>query len=166
MPPNDPATDSPTAFDVDVVEVEPTTVVGIQRHYDGDDSIFQPLWQEFGRRWSEFDQLATEDAGYGVATDVEMEPMAFDYTVGVPTDDAGTAPDDFVTVEIPGGSYARFETTLDEFDADHERLTNEWLPSSGYRRRPGPEFERYGPEFDPEDRTSTYEYYVPVSGAD
>ena len=37
------------------------------------------------------------------------------------------------------------------------------LPASGYQRAAGPEFELYGEAFNPEDSTSEFHAYVPVS---
>ncbi|ELZ87212.1 AraC family transcriptional regulator [Haloferax elongans ATCC BAA-1513] len=142
---------------------EPTTVVGIQTHYEGDDSIFEALWQEFGQRWDEFQSLATGDEAFGVMTDVDLETMEFDYTVGVAVDTPDEVPDELVTVDVPGGSYAVFETTLERFESDHEAVLSEWLPQSGYEHGASPEFELYGPEFESGDPTSAYDYYVPVT---
>lgn len=149
-----------------IVEREPVTVVGLQTRFEGDDSVVRALWEAFGARWDEFDGLATTAASYGVVTDFTPEPMAFDYLVGVPTAGTDDLPDDLsgdlVAVDVPGGTYARFESTLASFEADYEAVTTTWLAGSGYERRVAPEYERYGPEFDPDDPASRYEYYLPV----
>ena len=130
------------------------TVVGLQRHYDGDESIFERLWTEFGDRWDEFEDLAATDEAFGVTTNFQPEPMEFDYVVGVATGGGEEVPDDFTSVEVPGGSYACFETTLESFESDYDEVVEGWLPDSGYGRRPGPEYARYGESFEPEDPAS------------
>jgi len=144
------------------VERESMTVVGLQTHYEGDESVFSELWAEFGERWDEFDGLAATDEAFGVVTDFDEDTTAFDYLAGVATTDVEAVPDDYVVVDVPGGQYSVFETTLGSFEADYDEVREEWLGESGFERRPGPEFERYGPAFDPEEPDSPYEYFLPV----
>lgn len=147
-----------------IVEREPMTVVGLQTTYSGEDAEIQALWTEFGERWEEFEDLAATDEGFGVVTDFQSDPVRFVYTVGVATETADI-PEDFVVVEVPGGTYARFETTIETMQSDYEAVLVRWLPDSAYDRVDGPEYERYTDEFDPEERP-TYEYFFPVRDAD
>lgn len=145
-----------------VVERDPMTVVGFMTHFDGDESVFEALWGKFGERWKEFEEFSDSEEAYGIATNFVPEPMSFDYLVGVPTSDLAAVPEEFEVVEVPGGEYARFETSLSQFEADHEAVLSEWLPDSDYEPRDGPELERYGPEFDPEETDAAYEFFIPV----
>jgi len=144
-------------------EHDPMTVVGLQTHYEGDDSVFSALWEEFGERWDEFEGLAATDEAFGVITDYHPGDETFDYLTGVATGPDADQPADFETVEVRGGTYAVFETTLPSLEADYAAVSGEWLPESDYDRRSAPEFERYGGDYDPEDPDSPYEYFLPVT---
>lgn len=152
--------DTPT-----IVERDATTVAGLQAHYAGDDAEIERRWQEFGERWDEFEAVAASDEAVGVVTNFDEQAMEFDYLVGVPTTETDL-PEEFVVVEIPAGTYAVFETTLETFQEDYDEATREWLPESGYEKRAAPEFERYGPEYDPDEPNPAYEYFLPVVEAE
>lgn len=157
-----PGEGHPSMVTPTIEERAPFTVVGLETHFDGDESIFRSLWEAFGRRWDEFEGLAERDEAFGVVTNVVEEPMAFDYVVGVATTRADDAPDDFAVVEVPGGAYAVFETSLGSFDEDYASVLESWLPDAGHEPRPGPEYERYGPGYEGEDPDSPYQYFLPV----
>lgn len=149
-----------------IVEREPVSVTGLQVHYDGDESIFRPLWDEFGARVDAIEGLAAAEEAFGVVTDYDAETVEFDYLVGLEAAAFDLDDDGFVTVDVPGGTFARFETSLASFQADYGTVTEEWLPRSRYDRRAVPEFEVYGPEFNPEDDDPSYEYFLPVERSD
>ncbi len=139
------------------------TVAGLQTHYAGDQSVLGRVWESLSERWDEFERIGADDETFGVMTNVQPDQRVFDYVAGVATERPGSVPNSFVVVEVPGGTYARFETALASMEADYARVTEEWLPDSPYERRPGPEFERYGDAYDPGNPDSPYDYFVPVT---
>lgn len=145
----------------EVVERDAMTVVGLRVRYEGDESVFQDLWETFGERWGEFEPFAASDDAFGVVTEFDPETETFAYVVGVATTSTADLPADFETVEVPAGTYAVFETALATFQDDYDAVTGEWLPDSPYDRRDAPEFERYGPGFDPTGE-GAYEYFLPI----
>jgi AraC family transcriptional regulator len=46
--------------------------------------------------------------------------------------------------------------------ATFHAIFNTWLPESGHRIAEGPEFEKYGKDFDPQRGTGTVEIWIPV----
>ena len=75
-------------------------------------------------------------------------------------------PGEFTRLRIPEARYAVFS------HRDHiatirrvwATIFNLWLPESGYKIAGGPEFERYGEEFDGVSGTGGFEIWIPVRG--
>jgi len=51
-------------------------------------------------------------------------------------------------------------------DVHHTWTTiwNRWFPDSGKQHADAPDFERYGPEFDPRTGLGGFEIWVPIKG--
>lgn len=145
-----------------IVARDPVTVVGIRARYDGDDSVRRRLRAEFDERWEEFRVFADSEGWYGVVTP-DRRTDQFDYVVGVELGDTRPSPGDYAPVDVPGGRYVVFETTVESFESDYEAVAREWLDESLYERRSGPEFERFERAFDGDAAEGAYDYYVPVT---
>ena len=156
-----PVADVRPAMKPTIVERGPMTVAGVRVRYDGDDSVFEHAWTEFGERWEGVETRTDAGEAFGVVTGVENDRRAFDYVAGVAAADASGVPAGFAAVNVDGGTYAGFETTLASFRADHDEA-HEWLVDAGYERPPGAEFEHYGPEYDPDDPDSRLRYFLPI----
>lgn len=155
-----------------LVERQPMTVIGLRARYEGDPSTISELWDELGRRWEDIQAFAAVDGAYGVMTNMDDDPETFDYIVGVETspelseaeaDGSEEIPADYVWIDVHGGRYVRFETSIATVEDDYEAVVGTWLPQSGLGKRPGPEYERYGPTYDAGSADSAYEYFLPVA---
>lgn len=139
------------------------TVVGLETRFAGDSSVFGDLWDEVVERWDDIEATAATDTAYGVTTSIDAEAGEYEYVLGFEAVDPDAPPDEFTVVDIPGGPYAVYETTLGTFEADLREATTEWLPNSVHEHRGTPEYERYGPEFEGADPDSPFTYWIPIT---
>ncbi|WP_158056906.1 GyrI-like domain-containing protein [Halorussus halophilus] len=138
------------------------TVVGLHYRGTNEDDEISNLWEQTDAHADEFADLARSEEWFGLCFDFDHESGAFSYVAGVETESEAIAPSEMERVDVPGGEYAVFTTTLDTVGETTDEIYREWLPSSGYERADGPEVERYGESFDPEDANSEFEIFVPV----
>jgi AraC family transcriptional regulator len=90
-----------------------------------------------------------------------------DYISGVEVTGFSQVQPELAHLRIPSQRYAVF-THRDHVSSIRRTwftIFNQWLPASGYQTTGGPEFERYGPEFDPRTGTGGFEIWIPVSAA-
>lgn len=138
------------------------TVVGPTARGTSDAIDFMGLWEEFSQREAVLPELAATDEAFGVEYDFDHETNEFTYLAGVAVETPTEVPDAFDRVDVPGGRYAVFETTLESVGETMDAIYGEWLPDAAYERADGPEFECYGPGFDPETNPS-FEVWIPVA---
>ena len=87
-----------------------------------------------------------------------------DYICGVEVSDFSRLPAEFSRLRIPEQRYAVFHHR-DHISAIRRTwftIWNKWLPESGHEAAAGPEFERYGDEFDPATGMGGVEIWVPI----
>jgi AraC family transcriptional regulator len=144
---------------------KPLLIAGIGERYDGESSKAIPaLWQRFaphiGTIPGEIGKVA-----YGVCCNGDDEGN-FDYIAGVEVADFSDLPAGFRTVRVPAQRYAVFSHS--EHVSTIRRTVNtiwsKWLPDSGHQVADAPNFERYGPEFDPRTGEGGLEIWVPIKG--
>lgn len=146
-------------------EVTPTparTVAGLQIRASPGSDVLESVWTDVARRNAEFEAVASGETYYGVSAGFDPQTGEIDYVAGIGVADGADVPDDFTTVELPGGTYAVIETTLPAMADDRQYLEGEWLTESDYERSGSPEFERYSTGFDRDDPEAVVEIYLPV----
>jgi AraC family transcriptional regulator len=87
-----------------------------------------------------------------------------DYICGVEVSDFSRLPSELSRLRIPDQQYAVF-THRDHIATIRRTwftIWNKWLPESGHQTAEGPEFERYGEEFDPRTGTGGFEIWIPI----
>jgi AraC family transcriptional regulator len=87
-----------------------------------------------------------------------------DYLTGVEVKDFSEVPKELSTVCIPVQHYAVF-THRDHVSSINKTWTavfNEWIPASSHELADGPQFERFGEDFDGAKGTGSMEIWVPV----
>jgi len=130
-------------------------------------AVIPELWRRFGERQGEI-RKRIGDRTYGLisCTEEEAREETMRYLAGVEVgDESLPLPDDMVLRVVPEGLYAIFthKGPLSAFDDTLRRVYTEWLPSAGYRRVNGPEFESYDARFKGESPDSEFEYAIPVA---
>lgn len=145
----------------EIVSKDAFTAVGIRIHTSPKSNEISELWQRHGERLGEVPNPA-QDGAYGIMEMTDMAATAMDYMAAVVVTEMGDMPDGMSQWDVPAGTYAVFESTLPALGQKFDTFYQEWLPSSDYQRAAGPEFEQYGPTFDPHDPESKLSVYIPV----
>lgn len=141
-------------------------VVGMQHRGTFDNEELPALWQKFGERMGDVQGVADREYAYGLTTDMDMETSEIEYMAGVAVEPTANVPEGMVSVDVPEQTYATFSCTLATIQQAYEQFYHEWMPTSGYKRAPGPELELYGEDFDPTDETKQQmEICVPIAPA-
>lgn len=140
------------------------TVVGMM--YSGRNARKIPkLWRTFGPRIEEIAHLADPEISYGLTTGYDEKKHRFDYVACVEVRSTDAIPEGMVSWEVPERTYAVFTCTLPTFIKAYRRVKEKWIPENGYEFAGYPEFERYDEHFDPDDKGSVLEFYIPVRQA-
>ncbi len=137
------------------------TIIGMKHHGKIEGDAIPQLWGRFMSRMGEINAVNPAIC-YGVSDNYDETTGVMDYFAAVEVADATQAPKDMERITLPAQRYAVFTCTLPTMHSTYEQIYGTWLPSSGYRRGPGPEFELYDESFNPEDPKSQFRAYVPV----
>ncbi|MDX8482359.1 AraC family transcriptional regulator [Mesorhizobium sp. VK24D] len=143
----------------------PFLIAGLGERYSCETSAGIPMqWQRFGPY---IGNIPGEIAGvaYGVCVNGD-DAGNFDYVAGVEVSDFSELPKEFFRVRVPAQKYAVFSHRehISTIRRTVNTIWNKWLPASGHEIADAPEFERYGPEFDPRSGNGGLEIWVPVKG--
>lgn len=141
------------------------TVVGLFYRGKNDQGQIPSLWGELNARAHTIPHRP--GAAFGVIDNFDMEQGIFDYVAGFEAAPGAenSVPDGMVLKTVPAQRYAVFDTTLAELMPTIGRIYNEWMPTSGFRRTSGAEFEFYGPEFDPSVPGAIMQLFIPIEDA-
>ena len=137
-------------------------VVGAKYRGKNENDEIKQMWQEFYPRMGEIQHVVNPDICFGICADGDEQTHEFDYVAGFEVGSAADIPAGMVSMEVPEATYAIFSTTLPGIGATYNHAYHTWLPKSGYQLIGGPDFEKYGSEFDPRDQASTFEVYIPI----
>lgn len=135
-------------------------VVGLSAQCSFDDIGGIPgLWQDFNRREGEVEGQVP-GTSYGVCCDAD-ETGRFRYVAGL---EAEGRTDGMDAVDIPAGRYAVFhhEGHISDLPKTVYTVWNKSLPDLGVELAKAPDFEVYGPRFDPESGRGGVEIWIPI----
>ena len=129
-------------------------------------SVIPDLWHRFVDRRSEIaGAVAGRDFGLCrmLPAGAGTSPDEFLYLAGAESG-PGKVPDGMIAVDVPPGRYARFLHLgpISQLGETMHAIHEEWLPSSGHRRRDPPDLEVYGTKFKGDAADSELEICVPV----
>jgi predicted transcriptional regulator YdeE/DNA-binding transcriptional MerR regulator len=137
------------------------TLVGLRYFGRNENNEIPALWDRLNPRWHEFNNQA-DCYAYGLCTDMNDEGE-FEYVAGIAVTDASHVPEGMVIRQVPGATYAVFETKLQGIHQVYEYAMNTWLPQSNYERGNSPDFELYDESFDPANPEESKLYvYIPI----
>lgn len=145
------------------VEGKAMLIAGIGARYNCETSKAIPS------QWQQFNAYAGNVSGqvgdiyYGVCCNSDEENN-FDYIAGVEVTDFSDLPDEFSRVRIPAQWYLVF-THRDHISSIRSTMMTIWgkyLPESRHEVADAPNFERYGPEFDPRTGNGGMEIWIPI----
>lgn len=149
--------------DPEIVTLDEFMIAGLAHRGPPDDD-YETLWTDFDDRISEFDGLRKTGEYFGVIYEYDQGGEEFTYVAGVPVEDTDDLSPKLTVVDIPESTYAVFDASATAGPDFLSAITDDWADQSGYEHVGGPIFEHYGAGYDPMDRTSGYELYVPIEG--
>ncbi|MEM7124683.1 MAG: GyrI-like domain-containing protein [Chloroflexota bacterium] len=144
-----------------IVEKQAFTAVGMRIRTNPKSNEISELWTKQGQRLDEVPN-AVPGGTYGIMDIVDMDAGIMDYMAAVGITEVGDMPDGMCQWDIPSATYAVFEATLPTLGNSFDTFYQEWLPNSDYERAAGPEFEHYGPTFNPHEPDSKLSVSIPV----
>jgi AraC family transcriptional regulator len=157
-----PGTSRREEMELKIVKREAFALLGLLHSGKNESNEIPQLWEALGPRFSEIPHVAVHDVAYGVCDNFDEGSGTFDYLAGFEVKRTSDLPVGMVRWQVPGATYAVFTCTLPTLGETHARIHSVWLPESGYKRAPGPEFELYDEGFDPGDPDSRMDIYIPV----
>jgi AraC family transcriptional regulator len=139
---------------------------GVRRHHAMADAA-----RDIPEQWGELVATgaldnAKGDTAYGIVCQTDPDRGTFEYMAAVEVDDLEAWPAD-ARLKLPAARYAVFthpgpgSTLKDTFGY----IWNDWLPTSGFKPAPTPNFERYGPGYDPATNSGDIEVWIAVEPA-
>lgn len=138
------------------------TVVGMKYRGNNQHNEIPQLWATFGPHMHEIKHLVHPEVFYGVEGNYIEATGEFDYIAGREVSNATEVVKGMTVVNIPAQTYAVFPCTLRTIQQTMQMIATSWLPTSGYRRVDGPEFEFYDESFEAGNDNSPMYIYVPV----
>jgi AraC family transcriptional regulator len=138
-------------------------IAGLGERYDSESCAGIPAqWQRFLPHIGNIPGQVGR-AAYGVLCNSD-DAGNTEYISGVEVSDFSRIPSDWSRIRIPEQRYAVF-THRDHISAIRRTwftIFNKWLPESGLQVSGGPEFERYGENFDPQTGMGGFEIWLPI----
>jgi AraC family transcriptional regulator len=138
-------------------------IAGLSERYDSETSVGIPAqWQRFAPYVGHIPGQVGQTT-YGVLCHSDDAGNA-EYICGVEVSDFSEVPAELSRLRVPEQRYAVF-THRDHISTIRRTwftIWNKWLPESGYQAAEGPEFERYGKEFDPRTGAGGLQIWVPI----
>jgi AraC family transcriptional regulator len=134
-------------------------VVGMKYRGKNEVNEVPELWEAFVPRMGEIKNRVDLTVSYGVMDNYDEDSGDFDYIACVEVAPDGELPEGMVRVKVPELTYAVFKAKLPTIKEAFGQIYQEWFPSKGFRRSPGPEFELYNREFEVD---KTIYIYMPI----
>ena len=143
--------------------LKPLLIAGLSERYNSETCAGIPAqWQRFAPYLGHIPGQVGRTA-YGVICNGD-DAGNTEYISGVEVPDFSRIPAELSRLRIPEQRYAVF-TQRDHIATIRRTWFTIWnkaLPESGHHAAGGPEFERYGEEFDPRTGTGGFEIWVPI----
>lgn len=150
------------------VDVPKFFVEGLSKSFDDENKHEIPLlWSQF-MSTIENEGIQLSNVLWGISLPDNTMLASFKYWAAMEFNGKKASSETLQTRAFGGKRYAMFEHKCDGSSL-HEKMQSSlryiwgtWLPSSNFDYDGSPEFELYGPRFNPETMTGIIEIYVPV----
>lgn len=142
---------------------ETLLVAGLSERYTAEGCAAIPSqWQKFVPHIGHVPGQFGKEA-YGVICNSD-DTGSIDYITGVAVSDFSRLPPGFARLRIPPQRYAVFHHPghISGIQRTWYTIWNQWMPESGFQATGGPEFERYGEEFNGVTGLGGVEIWIPV----
>jgi len=126
--------------------------------------LLPPLWEAFLARLPDIDGRIP-GVCYGVVKQERPDSERLEYHAAIEVSSFDAVPEGLVTLEVPAGTYARFEHRGPARLVDHtvSYAYAGWLPQSGRRHTYAPDLEMYGADYHATRDDSVMHYAIPIS---
>lgn len=138
-------------------------IAGLGERYNAETSAGIPAqWQRFAPNIGHIPGQIGH-ATYGVLCNSD-DAGNTEYISGVEVSNFARVPKEWSRLRIPEQRYAVFSHRdhISTIRRVWYTIWNKWLPESGQKVAEGPEFERYGEEFNPSTGTGGFEIWIPI----
>lgn len=142
----------------------PMLLAGLRRAYD-----FAGAHAGIALQWRRFQMilpLARQASGcaYGVICDSDPKAGWLEYMCAVEVETFDGLDEGFARLRTPAHRYAVFthDGHVSDLRRTWERIWSEWIPTTGQKPAHAPDFERYGPAFDPVSGYGDLEIWFPI----
>lgn len=138
-------------------------IAGLSERYNAESCAAIPAqWQRFGPYLGHI-AVQVGGAAYGVVCNSD-DAGNIEYITGVEVSDFTLVPPEFSRLRIPEQRYAVFTHRghVSTIRQAWFTIWNKGLPEAGLQVAEGPEFERYGEEFDGRTGSGGFEIWIPV----
>ena len=118
-------------------------------------------------QWNDFNALSLPlrsetQVTYGATCQMDAPNQRFEYLAGYEVENFDDLPADIGRMIVPRAHYAVFPiATVADIRPFWQQVFQTWLPTSGYKPRHTPDFERYDERFDPVTR-GPLEIWFPI----
>ena len=143
--------------------LEPMLLAGLVDRYNCESTAgISGQWQRFSPYFGSFKKQVGMHA-YGACFNFDNDSN-FDYLCGVQVASTADLPNGLTSLSVPKHKYAVFKHVghVAGVRATLGAIWNKWLPESGLQVADAPNFERYGPEFNPMTGMGGFEIWVPI----
>lgn len=122
-----------------------------------------PLWSAFLPRLAEI-RNTVPGVCYGIVRQDPGDGERLEYHAAIAVTKVAALPEGMSAVEVPAGTYARFEHRGPAQRVDHtvSYAYGTWLPQSGHRHTYAPDLEIYGAAYHPTSDDSVLHYAIPI----
>jgi len=144
-----------------IIDRPAVTVVGLQIRTTPMSPDISALWPRFVARIPEIAPATEAKTTYGVMHN--QSDGGFDYLACVAVELSAAVPAGMTKLTLPAGRYAFFSFPFSKLGEGFGDIFERQLPASAYVQAAGPLFERYGPDFCPDEPASPVEVFVPVA---
>lgn len=144
----------------------PMLLAGVRRTHR-----FKDVARDIPLQWNDFNALAPipgqiGEVSYGVMCGADLPAGTLEYMAACEVEAFEPLPSGLGRLRVPQARYAVFAVPdVDSIRPFYQAVHVRWLPASGCRSAASPDFERYGPAFDPATGAGDIEIWWPVEPA-
>ena len=137
-------------------------VVGLKYRGATDGGQLPALWQAFNPRRSEINAALDSPESFGITHNFDHATNEFDYFAAIAVSQKKNIPSGMELIELPAQDYAVFDCTLQSLMETIQAIHSDWLPNSKHQRAPGPEFELYDENWNPDEGAFAMSIWIPI----
>lgn len=148
-----------------IVNKEAFTVIGVFCRANPSGTLHK-LWEEFGKRATEIQNVADHHKAYQVCIFEDADPGSDEYTfiAGMEVKESSPIPENMIAHTVSAATYAVFEHhgLLDKMHQSYEYIFGVWLPENSRQMAEADSLEVYDERFKVGSEDSVFEIWIPL----